>query len=144
MGWETVDVPRGTFIGWGDRKGQHVTGVVLEYDPVGGKDFADKECPVVEVELTERAASFNKAGDRTDYDPGDVVMVTCGQVALKRAVKKADLKPGNLVKITLGDLVKVPNGTVKEFEIQVDRSHKAEPKTESFSGAATDDSEPPF
>ena len=33
--WETVEVPRGAYLGWGTKKGQHVTGKVLEYSPDG-------------------------------------------------------------------------------------------------------------
>src|SRR5258708_24604576 len=116
--WETIDVPRGTFIGWGNRKGQHVTGEVLDYDTTGGTDYDGNPCPQLEIELTEKASSFTKDGDRTIYDPGELVLVTCGQVSLKRAVKKADPERGDLLKVKLDDMVKVANGTVKEFIIQ--------------------------
>lgn len=143
MAWETVDVPRGAYIGWGNKSGQHVTGEVLDYDVTGGTDFNDDPCPQVEILLTERAASFNKEGDRTNYEPGEQVVLSCGQVSLKRAVKKADLKPGNLVKITLDSLAKTARGTVKEFSIQVDRSHtpsgKPEAKADSSSGESSDE-----
>lgn len=147
--WEKVDVPRGAYVGWGNKKGQHVTGTVLDFDPTGGTDFNSKECPVLEVELTEKAASFNKDGERVDFDPGENVMLTCGQVSLKRAVKKADPKRGDMVKITLESLVKVTNGTVKEFGIQIKRgagsisTTNSEPADDDSSSDAGDD-EPPF
>lgn len=149
MAWETIEVPRGAYIGWGTRSGQHVTGEVLDYDPTGGTDYNDDPCPQLEIELTERAASYNKAGDRTNYEPGELVVLTCGQVSLKRAVKKADLKAGDLVKITLENLVRVANGEVKEFGIQVDRSGGGSSKVKSGKaaddgGSAADDDEPPF
>jgi len=147
--WETVDVPRGAYIGWGNKKGQHVTGTVLDYDTQGGTDFGGRTCPQLEVELTERAASFDKEGDRTNFEPGEVVMLTCGQVSLKRAVKKADPARGDLLKITLENLVKVSNGTVKEFGIQIARgagkiSESARTDATDDADATDDDDEPPF
>jgi hypothetical protein len=156
--WEEVDVPRGAYIGWGNKKGQHVTGTVLDYEPTGGSDFAGDPCPQLEIELTERAASFNKDGERTNYDPGELVVLTCGQVSLKRAVKKADPERGDIVKITLENLVKVSNGTVKEFGIKIRRGAgdlasddaKAKAKGKSSKRADDDDDddedddEPPF
>lgn len=154
--WETIDVPRGAYIGWGNKKGQHVTGTVLDYDETGGSDYDGDPCPLLEIELSERAASFNKDGERTNYDPGELVMLTCGQVSLKRAVKKADPKRGDMVKIKLENLVKVSNGTVKEFGIQIARGAgkvkevSGKPDKASTIAAdveddeADDDDEPPF
>lgn len=122
MAYEEIEVAGGTFIGWGTRKGQHVTGKVLDYDETGGNDFGNNPCPLLEIELTERAASFTKDGERTDYDPGEIIMVTCGQANLKRKVKRAELKKGDKVKITLADFVRVNNGTMKEFSVQVERA----------------------
>lgn len=119
--WETIDVPRGAFIGWGNKKGQHVTGTVLAYGETDGSDFNGDPCPQLEIELSERAASFNKDGERSNYEPGDLVVLTCGQVSLKRAVKKANPRRGDMLKITLENLAKVANGTVKEFGIQIAR-----------------------
>lgn len=119
--WEEVDVPRGAFISWGATTGQHVTGKVLSFDPTGGRDFNDNVCPQLSIELTEAAASINKQGDRTDYDAGELVVLNCGQVSLKRAVHAAQLEVGDLVKIELSNLVKVDKGQVKEFSIKVAR-----------------------
>jgi hypothetical protein len=153
--WETVEVPRGAYIGWGNKKGQHVTGTVLDYDEVGGRDYNDDPCPQLEIELSERAASFNKDGERTNFDPGELVVLTCGQVSLKRAVKKADPRRGDMLKITLENLVKVANGTVKEFGIQIARGagqvKSVDGKPETSKASAADDSDddedddsPPF
>jgi hypothetical protein len=98
--WETVDVPRGAFISWGETVGQHVTGKILDYEPTGGTNFAGEPCPQLSIEL---------------------VVLNAGQVSLKRAVKAADPKSGDLIKITLSNLVKTPNGTVKEFDIKIAR-----------------------
>ena len=119
--WETVDVPRGAFISWGEQTGQHVTGKVLEYDPTGGTDFNNNPCPQLSVELIEPAASINKTGQRTDFPAGELVVLNAGQVSLKRAIKAADPKTGDLVKIVLSNLVRTANGTVKEFEIKIAR-----------------------
>lgn len=119
--WEEIDVPRGAFIGWGNRTGQHVTGRVMGYDERGGTDFNGDPCPQLQIELTERAASINKENERTDYPAGELVVLNCGQVSLKRAVRAAALDVGDLVKIELVNLVKVSNGTVKEFGIKVAR-----------------------
>lgn len=119
--WETVEVPRGAFIGWGTKKGQHVTGTVLVYSETEGTDYNGDPCPQLEIQLSEKAASFNKDGERTNYEPGDLVVLTCGQVSLKRAVKRANPKRGDMLKITLENLAKVANGTVKEFGIQIAR-----------------------
>lgn len=121
--WEEIDVPRGAYISWGEQIGQHVTGRVTDYQPAGGTDFAGNICPQLVVELTEPAASINKAGQRTDFAAGELVVLNCGLVSLKRAVKAADPAPGDLVKITLSGLVRTANGTVKEMSIKIARGH---------------------
>lgn len=175
--WETIEVPRGAFIGWSNTSShagkQHVTGEVLDYDPQGGTDFNDEKCPQLSVILTDKAASFNKEGERRDYEAGQLVLLNCGQVSLKRAVKAADLNVGDLVKITLSNFVKTDKGTVKEFEIKrkrgngslssnAERALKAQQGNENGASAGSDpwesapasagasvgggfdDSEPPF
>lgn len=119
--WEEIAVPAGSFIGWGTKPGQHVTGKVLDYEPSGGTDFNDDPCPQLTVELAEPAASFNKDGDRTDYPAGELVILTCGLVSLKRAVRAASPNPGDMIKITLTGLVKTARGTVKEMGIKIAR-----------------------
>ena len=119
--WETVEVPRGAYIGWGTKKGQHVTGKVLDYQPEGGTDFNGNACPSAAIELTEDAASFNKDGERSTHNAGEIVQLNAGQVSLKRALRAADPSPGDLVKITLVNLAKTDKGTVKEFDIKIAR-----------------------
>jgi len=104
--WETVDVPRGAYLGWGDRPGQHVTGKVIDYSENGGTNFAGDPCPAATIELTEAAASFNKQGERTDFPVGEMIQLNAGQVSLKRALRAADPSPGDLVKIELTNLAK--------------------------------------
>lgn len=157
--WETIDVPRGAFISWGNTPGQHVTGKVVSYEPQGGTDFAGERCPQLSIELTEPAASINKEGARTDYPTGELVVLNAGQVSLKRAMQAASVNPGDLVKITLDNLAKTANGTVKEFGIKVARGAGATappsgggqapsgfgsaPAGGGFGGGAPND-EPPF
>lgn len=143
--WETIEVPRGAYIGWGTKKGQHVTGKVIDYQPEGGTDFNGNACPSATIELTEAAASFNKDGDRSNFEAGELIQLNAGQVSLKRALRAADPSPGDLVKITLINLAKTDKGTVKEFDIKIARGAggpvKAKPAAEA---AAVDDDEPPF
>ena len=143
--WETVEVPRGAYVGWGTKKGQHVTGKVLEYSPDGGTNFAGDPCPSVTIELTEDAASFNKDGERSNHQAGEIVQLNAGQVSLKRALRAADPSPGDLVKITLENLAKTDRGTVKEFGIKIARGAGGTVKPKAAAtAAAEDDDTPPF
>lgn len=139
--WEEVEVPRGAYIGWGNKPGQHVTGKVLEYTIDGGTDFNGNPCPTLAVELVEKAASINKEGDRSDHEPGEIVQLNAGQVSLKRALRAADPTPGDLVKIELQNLAKTANGTVKEFGIKIARGAAASTKTQAVQDSSDD---PPF
>lgn len=148
--WETIEVPKGAYIGWGNKPGQHVTGKVIDYQPEGGTNFAGERCPSIAIELTEPAASFNKDGDRSNFDAGDMVQLNAGQVSLRRALRAADPAPGDLVKITLENLAKTDKGTVKEFGIKIARGAggtaapaKAKAKAAADTFDASDD-EPPF
>ena len=153
--WEEVEVPRGAYIGWGNKSGQHITGKVLEYSVTAGTDFNGNSCPAASIELTEPAASFNKAGDRFDHDTGALVQLNAGQVSLKRALRAADPSPGDLVKITLDDIIKgvgQKGGDVKEFGIKIARGNgppvaeapAAAAPTGFNSGFGGGDDEPPF
>lgn len=140
--WEEIEVPRGAYISWGTKTGQHVTGKVLEFAPDGGTDFAGNKCPSVTIELSEPAASINKEGERTDHAAGEIVQLNAGQVSLKRALRAADPSPGDLVKIELQNLVKTANGSVKEFGIKIARGAGV---TSTPAAQASDDSDdPPF
>lgn len=120
--WETVEIPQGAFIGWGNQAGQHVTGKVLTYSPAGGTDFNGESCPQITVELVEQAASFNKAGERTDYPAGELVNLTVGQTGLKAAIQRANPDPGDLIKITMtGTSVTKKGNTIKNFDLKIAR-----------------------
>lgn len=139
---DPVEVPAGAYVGWGSKVGQKVIGTVVEYDERGGTDFNGNVCPEVTVLLAERAASFNKAGDRTDFDADEEVGVTCGGVNLKKAIRKAAPEVGDLIKIELTEFVKTSNGTAKIFDVRVKRGGGMLPSA-AKSSAPIDD-EPPF
>lgn len=141
--WETVEVPQGAFIGWGTQPGQHVTGKILTYDGTGGTDFDGNPCPQITVELIDKAASFKKDGQRTDYPAGDLVNVTCGQSGLKAAVTRAHPSTGDLIKITMSGVVKTNKGNdMKQFDLKIARGAGQEQPVGS--APATGDAEPPF
>jgi hypothetical protein len=120
--WETIEVQPGAFIGWGNHPGQHVTGKVLGYSPAGGTDFNNEACPLLAVELLEQAASFNKAGERTDFPAGELVNLTVGQIGLKTALQKAQPNLGDLVKITMtGTSVTKKGNATKNFDLKIAR-----------------------
>jgi hypothetical protein len=116
--WETVDVPRGSFISWGSQPGQYVKGQVVEYQPAGGSDFNGQDCPQLTLELTEPTVSVNKEGVTTNIAAGELVVLNCGLKNLKKAVQAAQLEPGMLAHITFASTLKVDKGTVKVFEIR--------------------------
>ena len=142
--WETIEVPRGAYIGWGSKPGQHVTGKVLDFSHDGGTDFNQQSCPTATIELTEAAASFNKEGERSEHSAGDIIQLNAGQVSLKRALRAADPAPGDLVKITLSNLAKTDKGSVKEFDIKIARGQGGPVKAKAAAAAPADDNEPPF
>lgn len=142
--WETIESTAGGFIGWGTKKGQHVTGKVVDYSIDGGTDFAGNKCPQLSVELTEKAASFNKEGTRTDFEAGEIVNITCGQASLKSTIRRTDPAPGDLLKITLADFAKTANGTAKVFEIKIARGAGVSAKPAAEAESVQDDDEPPF
>jgi hypothetical protein len=119
--WEEIEVPRGSFIGWAERPGQEVIGKVVAYAVNGGTDFNDQPCPQVVIDLTARAYSVNKQGERFDYDAGDLVTVNAGLANLKAAIRKADPAPGDLLKISFSDTDKASKGTVKVFNVKIMR-----------------------
>lgn len=98
--------------------------------------------PGVDLILAERAASFNKSGDRTDFDAGEEVSVTAGGVNLKKAIRKAAPEVGDLIKIELTEFVKTSNGTAKIFDVRVKRGGGTLPS--AAKSAAPIDDEPPF
>lgn len=119
--WETIEVPRGAYISWGNAPGQAVTGRVIDYLPAGGTDFDGNPCPQLSVELRAPTFSMNKFGERTDFGVGELVVLNCGQASLKRAVQAAQIAPGDLIKLVFARTATAAKGDVKEFDIQVAR-----------------------
>jgi hypothetical protein len=121
--WEEIEVPRGSYVGWGSKPGQEVTGALLVYDPVGATTPAPENapCPLLEIELTEEAWSSDKDGNWTKFDAGQTVCLSVSQKNLQRGVQRANLHAGDLVRISMYDTEKVAKGTVKLFKVFVDR-----------------------
>jgi hypothetical protein len=119
--WQKVDIPPGgNFIGWGDREGQYVEGKVLDYAEAGGTDYNHNVCPQLEVELTQKASSFNKKGVRTFYTPGDVVTLTCGLYELRKGIIAAEPSRGDMIRIEMLGAEEIDGGnTLKRFAIQI-------------------------
>jgi hypothetical protein len=139
--WETIESTAGGFIGWGTKTGQHVTGRVVDYSIDGGTDFGGNKCPQLTIELTDKAASYNKEGERTDYEAGEIVNITCGQASLKSTIRRTDPSTGDLIKIMLSSLAKTANGTAKVFEIKIARGAGV---TSQPAAAPADSDDPPF
>lgn len=120
--WENVEVPAGSYIGWGAEPGQIVIGKVLAYNPTGGTDFAGAPCPELQLELLEPAYSMNKAGERFDYDKGQLVNINAGGANLKRGVTAAQPNAGDLIKIEFEKIEPLKGGkSVKCFAISIAR-----------------------
>lgn len=121
-GWEEINVPRGAYIGWGEKPGQKVIGEVLEYGPDLGTDFDGKKCPQVSLVLHDKAFSHSKESGWTEFPAGELVVINCGQASLKRAVQAAQLNPGDLTMIEMSGQENIKGGkTVKVFKIKVKR-----------------------
>lgn len=120
--WETVDVPAGSYIGWGATPGQVVIGKVIGFNPTGGTDFAGAPCPELNLELIEPAYSMNKENQRFDYDAGQLVNINAGGANLKRGVMAAQPAIGDLIKIAFDKIEPLSGGrSVKCFSISIAR-----------------------
>jgi hypothetical protein len=124
--YETVNIPRGTFIGWGSRPGQKMTAKVLSYGDEEGRDFNGNICPQVVAELIDPFTNYRDKGTVTEeLAVGELVSMTCGLANLKRTVRAAALEPGNKFVLEFTGLE--PSGTniVKIFEMKVSRTKPA-------------------
>lgn len=122
--WEEINVPRGQYIGWGERPGQKVLGEVLSYGDDDGTDFDGKKCPQVSVVLNAEAHSHSKQDGWSKIPAGELVVINCGQASLKRAVQTARLNPGDLMMLEMKGIEPLKGGkTVKVFGIKVKRGH---------------------
>lgn len=147
--WEEVVIPGGNFIGWGTKAGQHVTGKIVSVTLTGGRDFNGEPCPEMMVELTEKAASFNKAGDRTEYPVGTMVTVTGGLANLRsnmERVKPVPLAEGQEIKLTMTGLEKSQSSGFEYKAFKLARNPKTvKPVSENrFEPVEQDGDAPPF
>lgn len=146
--FEQVNVPAGAFMSWGPEPGQIVIGKVLSYDLLGGSDFNGTSCPQIGLELIEPTYAINKAGERYDFQAGELLTLNAGLANLKKAVVKADPKPGDVLKIVYAATEKTVKGSVKLFEIYVARgagqSVSKPPAASSSSAGASMVAQRPF
>lgn len=120
--WETVEVPSGRFIGWGD-PGQQIEGEVIAYSESGGTAFNGEPCPQVEVQLLKPAATYKEKGTvLLQLEAGEEVIIQGGQANLKRGLQAAQPKPHDLIRVTYTDNRKTANGTMKVFKVEVARA----------------------
>lgn len=120
--WEDVEVPQGTFIGWGE-VGQTLTIEVVSYSDNAGSDFNGNPCPQVVGILTTDAVNYRDKGTRKEtIAKGEFVTITCGQASLAKSVRAAALEPGNLARIKYEDDYKTAKGIGKSFKVQVNRN----------------------
>ena len=87
--WENIEVPAGSYIGWGTEPGQTVIGKVLGFNMTGGTDFSGAPCPELQLELIEPGYSMNKDNQRFDYQAGQLVNINAGGANLKRGDRKS-------------------------------------------------------
>jgi hypothetical protein len=128
LNWEQIEVPQGSFVGWGDKPGQFVLGKVLGFNLTGGsvKDKPDIKVPLLTLELMEPAHSFTRKDGWTQFGKGDLVQLTCALVSLQRAVLTAQPAPGDLVKLTLQEILwgqGQNSGDVKVFDMKIVRGY---------------------
>lgn len=120
--WDDVEVPEGgSYISFGNKVGQHVTGATISYSDDGATNLKGNPCPLWIVKLTKPAASINKDGERTNHDAGEIVSVSGGPTGLDRALKAAQFKRGDLGAVTLIELIPVAKGKFKKFGVKVAR-----------------------
>jgi len=133
--FQKIEIPQGTFIGWG-RKGQQVTVKVLSFDPTGGTDFNQKTCPQMIGELAADCTNYKDKGMTEEtLRAGEMVTVTAGVANLKRGLLAADPHPGDLVRMTFADTYKTANGDGKVIDVEIARGAGAP----AASGVAADD-----
>lgn len=126
--WENIEVPAGSYIGWGTEPGQTVIGKVLGFNMTGGTDFSGAPCPELQLELIEPGYSMNKDNQRFDYQAGQLVNINAGGANLKRGVTAAQPAPGDLIKIELEKLEPLSGGrSVKVFAISIAREQARRP-----------------
>jgi len=119
--FQTIEVPTGRFIGWG-QLGQTITVKTVAFDPTGGKDFNDNICPQLIGTLTENCDNYREKGTvKERLEAGEMVTVNGGVANLKKGLLIANPKPGDLVRMTWTDTYKSTKGDGKVIQVQVAR-----------------------
>jgi hypothetical protein len=119
--WEDIEVPQGTFIGWGEI-GQTITLEVVSYGDTAGTDFNGNTCPQLVGTLIMDAINYRK-GEREKIAKGAFVTIQGSQASLRSAMRSADLRPGYLARIKFEGTYKTTKGTDgKAFKISVNRA----------------------
>lgn len=120
--FQDVEVPRGRFIGWGNKPPQKVTVKVISFDPTGGTDFNGNICPLMLGNLVEACDNYRDKGavkERLDAD--ELVSVKGATANLKAGLLAADPKPGDVVQMDFTDTYKTSNGTGKTIDVRIAR-----------------------
>lgn len=121
MEFQKIEIPQGTFIGWG-RKGQQITAKVLSYDPTGGRDFNGDPCPQLIGELADACDNYkDKGATHETLDAGEMITITAGIANLKRGLQAADPSPGDVVRLTFSDTYRTANGDGKVIDVEIAR-----------------------
>lgn len=116
--WNTVEIPRGTFLSFA-KKGQVFTVKVVSFDPAGGRDFNDGICPQLVGTLTEDADNYRDKGTTHEaLKAGTLVTINAGLYDVRKGLLIADPKPGDLVRMTYEADEKVDKGTVKRIKVE--------------------------
>lgn len=117
-----VEVPSGTFIGWGTTPGQSVTIDVISYSPTGGTDFNQNPCPQIVGTLTADCATYkDKGATKERVVAGTMVTINAGQANLRRNVLAADPQPGDIIRLTFESTTPGAKGDIKLFKAEVAR-----------------------
>lgn len=120
--FEDVDIPQGTYIGWGPKPGQTATLDVISYQAEGGTDFNDQPCPQVIGTLLAPMASYRDKGTTKDsLEAGTLVTMTCGLANLKRNMHAANPQTGDVLRVSYNDTIEGGKGTIKLFKCEIAR-----------------------
>jgi hypothetical protein len=119
--WEEINLPQGTFFGWG-KVGQTFQAEVVNFDPTGGSDFNGGTCPqLVGIAIGELETYRDKGTRREAIGDGDFVTLTCGQAQLAKKVTAAAPTAGDIIRIVYDSDYKTGKGTGKGFTVKVKR-----------------------
>lgn len=116
--YQKVEIPRGTFIGWGPKPGQEVEVKVMSFDAQGGKDFNGNVVPQLIGSLVSDCVNYRDKGTTKEtIKAGELVTVNGGLDNLKRGLLAVQPPPGSFVKMVFESTTEVDKGTVKNIDI---------------------------